>query len=53
MDNLTIYRTFYDQIYEALDWMLQEENGRVVSAYIDAAATFARRLVEAGKEVKA
>lgn len=46
MDRNAIYKAFFEQMNAALDWMLEEENGRIVSAYMDGAATLATRLIE-------
>lgn len=46
MDRNEIYKAFFDQMNEAVEWMLQEENSRSAVAYMDGAATLAARLIE-------
>lgn len=46
MDKNKIYQIFFEQMDEALEWMLTEERPYVVAAYVDGAAGAVARMLE-------
>ena len=46
MDRNAIYKAFFEQMDEALQWMMTEERPYVVAAYIEGAAGAVSRMLE-------
>lgn len=46
MDKNKIYQNFFEQMNEALEWMMTEERPYVVAAYIEGAACAVSRMLE-------
>lgn len=46
MDKSKIYKMFFDQMNEALEWMMTEERPCVVAAYIEGAVCAVSRMLE-------
>lgn len=46
MDRNAIYKAFFEQMNEALEWMMTEERTYVVAAYIEGAACAVSRMLD-------
>lgn len=46
MDKNKIYQIFFEQMNEALEWMMTEERPYVVAAYLEGAACAVSRMLE-------
>lgn len=46
MDKNKIYQNFFEQMNEALEWMMTEDRPYVVAAYIEGAACAVSRMLE-------